>query len=72
MERHEDSPNACWERGGYMIVRNGRNRKIFSPSGELIFDHGPAGYEDEIKFLEESGLLKHTSIHIGTPNNQVT
>lgn len=54
---HPDSPNGCWKRHGYRIERDGKRRKIFSPHGSLIFNHGPAGYEDEMEYIRKHGLL---------------
>ena len=53
-----NSPNGCWAAYGYKVERYGsKRRKVYAPSGELIFDHGTAGYEVEIEYCERNGLL---------------
>jgi len=54
---HPNSPNGCWKRHGYIVHRDKRRRKIFKPDGELLFDHGPAGYDVEMEYIEKHGML---------------
>ncbi|MEQ9888873.1 hypothetical protein ABRP55_20330 [Pectobacterium zantedeschiae] len=55
---HPNSPTACWERNGYKIERYGNGRrKITSPSGEVIFDHGQANYMKEYSFCKKMGFM---------------
>ena len=53
----KNSPNECWERNGYKIDRSSGRRQIINPNGEIIFDHGTNGYEDEMTYIIENGLL---------------
>ena len=58
VKMHENSPNGCWKRHGYKVERDGKRRTIFAPSGELIFEHGPAGYDAEMEYCKQHELLK--------------
>lgn len=57
MSAHPNSPNGCWERNGYRIERSGKRRKVFSPDGALIFDHGQVGYDAEMEYIRLHGML---------------
>lgn len=54
-----NSPNGCWAAHGYRVERYGnKRRRVYTPNGELIFDHGAAGYEAEMEYCERNGLLE--------------
>ncbi|WP_426785841.1 hypothetical protein ACP3TB_21590 (plasmid) [Rahnella variigena] len=64
MEIDANSPNGCWLRNGYVIEREGKRRRIYTPTGDLIFDHASSGYEDEMAYIKEHNLLTPTPHHI--------
>jgi len=63
MSAHPDSPNGCFKRHGYTVVRtprksgSGNNRVILGPDGSEALRH--AGYDGEMDFCRENGLLQN-------------
>lgn len=61
MDAHPNSPDGCFERHGYTIVRtpspsgNTNKRVILDPQGNEVLRH--AGYEAETAFCRERGLM---------------
>lgn len=62
MPQHPDSPNGCFARHGYQVIkapnRKGqlKRRLIYNPVGELVLE--AAGYDAEMQFCIDNGLLQ--------------
>lgn len=57
---HPNSPNGCWERHGYRVVRTERpmgspKRDIYAPDGTLVLED--SDYDEEMAYCREHGLL---------------
>lgn len=56
-----NSPNGCYQRHGYTVARTprkrgpGSHRAIYDPNGQQVLNR--AGYDAEIQFCREQGLL---------------
>ncbi|AVD86229.1 hypothetical protein C4Q26_03315 [Pseudomonas sp. SWI44] len=61
MQPQPNSPNGCFERHGYAVVRTprvtgaGHHRAIYDPNGQQVLNR--AGFDAEIQFCIEHGLL---------------
>ncbi len=57
----QNSPNGCFQRHGYTIVRTprksgaGHHRAIYDPGGQQVLNR--AGYDAELQFCSEHRLL---------------
>lgn len=61
MKPETNSPNGCYARHGYTVLRTprkngqGHHRKICDPTGRVVLDR--AGYEAELAFCIENKLI---------------
>jgi hypothetical protein len=55
MSAQVNSPNWCFSQNGYRVERDGYLRTVFSPGGEVVLNK--AGYDAELNFCRENGLL---------------
>lgn len=62
----DNSPNGCFERHGYTVVRTpklrgpGNTRTVLNPQGEPVLNS--AGYDAEIEFCRANGLMAPESV----------
>lgn len=61
MQPQPNSPNGCFKRHGYTVVRTpsqtgpGFHRAVYDHNGQLVMNR--AGYDAEIQFCRENGLM---------------
>lgn len=61
MAAHPNSPNGCFERHGYTVIRtprksgSGHHRSIYNHNGQQVLNR--AGYDEEAQFCADHGLM---------------
>lgn len=71
MAAQPNSPNGCFERHGYTVVRTprktgaGHHRAIYDPSGQQVLYR--AGYDAEIVFCRERSLMLQEQAALAPP-----